>query len=159
MDNTTNWAVSITSVLVAFTLGSDAAPHYFFSFILLLQLFFCGVESRRHVYYSLVRHRCRLMERGMYAWVLDPSLPAVDWRRALRDSYMPGAPLTPFRRSFLQRMKRIYVYMVLATYLGWVFKLTTATTFAWPVFVPVSVILLPLAAWLVFLVRDDNLDV
>ena len=159
MDNTTNWAVSITSVLVAFSLGNKDTPNYFFAFILVLQLFFCGVEARRHAYYSLVRHRCRLMERGMYAWVLDPTLPAVNWRRPLRESYMSHASMPPIRRSFMQRLKRIYVYMILTTYLGWTFKLATEPPFLWEAYVPVTALVIPFTCWILFIVRDDKLDV
>jgi uncharacterized membrane protein len=55
LDTTTNWAVSITGVLVAFSLGSPQTSHYIFGFIVVLQLFFAGVEARRLTYYRLVR--------------------------------------------------------------------------------------------------------
>ena len=160
MDSTTNWAVTITSALIAFSLGNSTLPHYFFLLIALLQLFFCGVEARRHVYYSLVRYRCRLMERGFYANLLDPSLPAVAWRRPLRASYMPDVVTMPVWRSFVGRLKRLYVYMLLATYVGWTFKLIViGGAFQWITFLVVSVVVLSAALWIIVFVRDVTLDV
>jgi len=162
MDMTTNWAVSMTGVLVAFSLGSKDTPHFFFAFVLMLQLFFCFVEARRHAYYVLVRRRCRQLERGMYAHILAPDLPAMNCRRALRDSYMPDMNLLPFRKSFTQRLKRIYAFLAVATYLGWTFKLMTLLDiegFPWTVFGPVTAVMLIFVAWIYFLVHDNSVDV
>ena len=160
MDSTTNWAVSISSALIAFSLGSITTPHYFFSLIVLLQLFFCWVEARRHSYYTLVRYRCRLMERGFYANLLEPTLPAVTWRRPLRDSYMPNMRMESLWHSFLGRLKRLYVYMIMATYMGWTFKLLGLDGgFQWVSFLVVSIVLLPLTVWIIVFVRDITVDV
>ena len=162
MDMTTNWAVSMTGVLVAFSLGSKDTPHFFFAFITMLQFFFCFVEARRHAFYVLVRHRCRLMERGMYAHILEPGLPALDWRRPLRHSYMPDTKLVPLYKSFMLRLKRIYVYLVLATYMGWSFKLMTLaepTGFPWIVFASVSAVVLIFATWVFLFIQDNSVDV
>jgi len=162
MDMTTNWAVSMTGMLVAFSLGSKDTPHFFFAFVLVLQLFFCFVEARRHAYYVLLRRRCRLLERGMYAHILAPDLPAKNWRRALRDSYMPDMKLLPFRKSFTQRLKRIYAFLAVATYLGWTFKLMTLSDIGeipWAVFGPVTALMQIFVAWIYFLVHDSSVDV
>ena len=147
---------------MAFSLGSQGTTHYFFGFILLLQLFFCAIEARRLVYYRLVRHRCRLMERGMYAHILSPGLPSADWQRPLRDSYMEDAVLIPFRRAFMIRVKRIYGFLSVATYVGWIFKILTATAgtpFPWIAFGIVTALVLPLAVYAILLYGEHRLDV
>jgi len=163
LDATTNWAVTLTSVLVAFSLGSNTTGHYFFGFILILQLFFCGVEARRLVYYRLVRHRCRLFERGLFSHLLMPDMPASDWKKALRDTYMADAKLIPFRQGFMIRIKRIYGFLVLATYMGWIFKLISLTDFGqpfpWVTFGVVSAVIFPICIYAIFFFGDRLLDV
>ena len=149
---------------MAFTLGSSATPHYFFAFIVVLQLFFCGVEARRLTYYRLVRHRCRLIERGMYANILQPGLPAANWRTPLREAYLDTAKLIPFRQAFMIRIKRIYSYLITATYLGWIFKILVSTTevglpFPWVTVLVVSVLIFPLAVYAIFFYGEHTLDV
>lgn len=107
---------------------------------------FCIMEARRYAYYSLVRHRCRLIERGMYAHILQPELPASDWRPALRASYMEDARMLSLRTSLAIRVQRNYMYLFVVTFIGWTFKilsmLDTLDHFPWEYYAPVLVILL-----------------
>ncbi len=66
MDTTTNWAVSMTSVLTVFSLGQTAVPHYFFAFIVFMNLIFMVTEARHFAVFLIHRKRVRLLERGFY---------------------------------------------------------------------------------------------
>jgi uncharacterized membrane protein len=104
------------------------------------------------------------MERGLYAHMLEPEMPAADWRRALRDAYMETAVLLPFWQAFLIRIKRIYSYLVLATYLGWLFKVVsvveaTGAPMPWPVVAIVSAIVFPVSSYAIFVHGEHRLDV
>jgi uncharacterized membrane protein len=163
MDTTTNWAVTTMGALVTFALGSNVIPQYFFFFILMLQLIFCVLEARRYMYYCLVRHRCRLMERGMFAHILAPELPAATWRERLRLSYTNDAELMNLSTCMLMRMQRTYIYIFLATFLGWTFKLIvlmpTTGGFPFEYYMPITGVFLIFAILVLFVFKTSRLDV
>lgn len=164
MDTTTNWAVSTMAALVAFSLGSATMPHYFFAFILFLQLIFCAMEARRYSYYILVRHRCRLLERGLFMRILVRDLPAAQWREPLRLSYTVDAEILPFWTSFVVRLNRNYMFMILVTFVGWTFKLITLLPqmdyqFPWHFYAPIAAFMVIAATLILFFVRVPRIDV
>eukprot|EP00160_Parvularia_atlantis_P003870 Unigene13258_Nuclearia_a/m.40150 Unigene13258_Nuclearia_a/g.40150 ORF Unigene13258_Nuclearia_a/g.40150 Unigene13258_Nuclearia_a/m.40150 type:complete len:100 (+) Unigene13258_Nuclearia_a:534-833(+) len=99
------------------------------------------------------------MERGMYAHILDPMAPSANWRHPLRTSYLDNAKLMPFWRAFMIRMKRNYCYLILAVYLGWLFKLLADDSFMLEFFIPVTLVELAFTAWIVLFYQDQKLDV
>ena len=61
MDTTTQWAVSMTGLLTVFSLGESGIPHWFFSFIAVMNVIFMLIESRHLAVFLAHRHRVRVV--------------------------------------------------------------------------------------------------
>eukprot|EP00045_Choanoeca_perplexa_P011895 m.127738 g.127738 ORF g.127738 m.127738 type:complete len:95 (+) comp15806_c0_seq20:338-622(+) len=67
LDTSTNWAVTTTSVLTVLAIGNEDVPHYFFAYIVLINLAFCVIETRHYQFFLASRARVRIMESGFFA--------------------------------------------------------------------------------------------
>ncbi|WP_169796494.1 DUF2270 domain-containing protein [Chondromyces crocatus] len=122
LDTTTNWAVGTSAALTTFALGQDRVPHGVFPLVLLLDLIFLWMESRRFRFYELSRMRVRLLETGFYGAVLGKDAQE-GWQDALWTSLRtPRAPLGLIQAASV-RLRRNYLWLLLAVYLGWALKL------------------------------------
>jgi len=52
------------------SLSQPSIPHFFHAFVLLFLFIFALIESRRYVYYHVVKSRVRLLETGFYVALL-----------------------------------------------------------------------------------------
>jgi uncharacterized membrane protein len=123
LDTTTNWAVGTSAGLMTFALGQERAPHFVFLLAVFLDLIFLWMEIRRFRFYELVRMRVRLLETGFYAVVLGKP-PREGWEETLWKSLeMPKAPIGRLEAASV-RLRRNYLWLFLAVYLGWLLKLS-----------------------------------
>lgn len=122
LDTTTNWAVGTSAALTTFALGEERAPHFVFLLVIFLDLIFLWMEVRRFRFYELIRMRVRLLETGFYAAVLGKEERA-GWEEALWASL--ASPRSPIGRleSASVRLRRNYLWLILAVYMGWMVKL------------------------------------
>ena len=172
LDTSTNWAVSTTAILTVLTIGEPAVPHYFFAFVALANLAFLMIEARRYVIFLSSRARVRILEAGYYAATVLEDVEPEDSELSMLPSLLHRKPkhmgsvevmdnweaeikralLTPTRKhlswpAFYVRLERNYVFLLFATYLGWIFKLATLDGgFRWEVFGSVTGVLLFLVA-------------
>ena len=124
LDTTTNWSITSSALVATFSLGNPTIPHEAFLFLMVINLFFLGVESRRFRVYESARYRVLLLEHYFYPEVLDePS--ARDWRPALLEalrtpySYPPVAALG----AIGWRLRRNYLWIYFAVLLTWIAKI------------------------------------
>src|ERR687884_1163129 len=82
LDTTTNWSITSSALVTTFSLGNPTIPHAAFLFLMVINVFFLGVEARRFRVYEAARYRVLLLEHYFYPEVLDEASPR-DWRRAL----------------------------------------------------------------------------
>lgn len=123
LDTTTNWAVGTSAALTTFALGQERAPHFVFLLAVVLDLIFLSMEIRRFRFYELVRRRVRLLEVGFYALVLGKT-PREGWEDTLWKSLeTPKAPIGRLQAASV-RLRRNYLWLLLAVYLGWLLKLS-----------------------------------
>lgn len=123
LDTTTNWAVGTSAALTTFALGQERAPHFVFLLAIFLDLIFLSMEIRRFRFYELVRMRVRLLEVGFYATVLGKT-PREGWEEALwRSLETPTVPIGRLQAASV-RLRRNYLWLFLAMYLGWLVKLS-----------------------------------
>ena len=74
--------------------------------LLLFQL----VDVRRYINYDEINNRCRLMESGMYACMLDPERGDVEWKNKLLNSWLIPRKLS-FYKAFIKRFRNIFIYL------------------------------------------------
>ena len=123
LDTTTNWAVGTSAAITTFSLGQERAPHFVFLLAVFLDLIFLMMEIRRFRFYELVRMRVRLLEVGFYAIVMGKT-PREGWEDTLwRSLETPKAPINRLQAASV-RLRRNYLWLLLAVYLGWFVKLS-----------------------------------
>jgi uncharacterized membrane protein len=123
LDTTTNWAVGTTGAMLTFALGQERAPHFVFLLAVFLDLIFLSMEIRRFRFYELIRQRVRLLEVGFYAVVMGKK-PREGWEESLWKSLeTPQAPMTRIQSASV-RLRRHYLWLFFAVYLGWFVKLS-----------------------------------
>jgi uncharacterized membrane protein len=123
LDTTTNWAVGTSAAITTFALGQERAPHFVFLLAVFLDLIFLSMEIRRFRFYELIRMRVRLLEVGFYAVIMGKT-PREGWEETLWKSLeTPHAPINRLQAASV-RLRRNYLWLVLAVYWGWLVKLS-----------------------------------
>src|ERR687888_73065 len=124
LDTTTNWAITSSALVTTFSLGNPTIPHAAFLFVMLINLFFLGVEARRFKVYEAARYRVLLLEHYFYPEVLDDASPR-DWRRALIEALRTPYSYPPvgLMGAVGWRLRRNYLWIYFAVLLTWVAKL------------------------------------
>ena len=80
LDQSTQYAVTIASTLTVLSFAYSTVPSYVHLLIAFFVLVFCVLETRRYMYYHVIKHRVRQLELGYYGryilgpkWQLDTS--------------------------------------------------------------------------------------
>jgi uncharacterized membrane protein len=124
LDTTTNWAIGATVGVLTFALGSPAVPHAIFLIPYALNLLFAMIEARRFQDFELSRLRVRLIERGLYAPQFGGGAPA-GWAEALASSLDAPRSSLSLTEALAHRLRRNYLWLLIATYAGWLIDLWT----------------------------------
>lgn len=154
LDNTTNWAIAVTGLILTFALGARDVPHFVLLLALALDLQLLWLESRRYRSYELSRLRVQLLEQGFIAAVLGEGH---EWRDALRRSYVqPQWTLSPWS-AIGHRLRRNYLWIIAVVTAAWLMKLRmhgepALTDAAHIGFIPGALVLAAMAALIVALV-------
>jgi len=142
MDTTTNWAIGATAAVVSFALGNPALPHYAVLMAPLLTACFLMLEARRLTFYHLWQGRVLQLEQGLVrpalrSGVSPEALEALDDGGLLSDEELVcaldpqlghTAPSMPIQKAVARRLRRIYLYLFVAQWLAWLFKLSNHPT-------------------------------
>jgi len=126
LDQTTYWAVTIMAAILTWAFSSPDNPHYLLLVGMGTILVFLFVETRRYRAYDVWRERIRLLERDLFAQMLDPEadLTHREWRRRIGDDLRnPAVKLTPFT-AFARRLSRVYFPFLLVLLAAWLVRIT-----------------------------------
>lgn len=124
LDTTTNWAVTLLAAIVAYAFAGEAS-HAVIIGGMLMGNAFLFVEARRYREYDVWRSRVRLLQENLFANALDPSQGVEHdrWRETLSRHYRDPTPELSFRGAVSHRLRRVYLPLMAAMLLGWVFHL------------------------------------
>ncbi|ELY61225.1 DUF2270 domain-containing protein [Natronolimnohabitans innermongolicus] len=122
LDTTTNWAVTVTSAIVAYAFSGEVS-HAVILAGLMMGTVFLFIEARRFRDYDIWRSRVRVLQENLFANALDPSkgIEQDAWRAELSADYRDPAPKLGYRAAFSHRLRRVYLPLMSAVLLGWVF--------------------------------------
>jgi uncharacterized membrane protein len=124
LDTTTRWAVATSAAIVTFALSQPAISHVVFALALWFDLLFLWLEARRFRAFLILNQRVRLMEVGFFGPMLDGERRQ-EWKAWMLASLChPHWTITTWQ-ALSVRLRRVYVWLIGAIYLGWMVKLET----------------------------------
>ena len=92
LDQSTQYAVTIASTLTVLSFAYSTVPSYVHLLIAFFVLVFCVLETRRYMYYHVIKHRVRQLELGYYGrYVLGPKWTADVSNRTVAVQLQPQA--------------------------------------------------------------------
>ena len=126
LDQTSYWAVTIMAAILTWAFSSQNNPHYLLLVGIATLAMFLFVETRRYRAYDVWRERIRLLERDLFAQMLDPDeeLPHREWRRRIGDDLRNPAVKVSLFRAFARRLARVYYPLLLVMLAAWVVRVT-----------------------------------
>lgn len=121
MDTTTNWAVTVLSVIVAYSFTGEVS-HAVILVGIVMGTTFMLIEARRFQSYDVWRSRVRMLQENLFANALDPSAGVEhdDWREALSHSYRDPEPKVSYRGAIGHRLRRVYLPLLGAMLFAWI---------------------------------------
>lgn len=126
LDSTTNWAVGTTAAILSFALGNASLPHWIFALALALDLMFLRLEAQRYQLYKRLYRRVRIFEEGFFPELLQQD-GVSNWEKLLVSSLRsPAVDSITMLQAIAVRLRRVYLWLIIAVYAGWIVKLTQA---------------------------------
>ena len=124
LDNTTNWAVTVMSAIVAYAFSGEVSHAVILAGVI-MGTAFLFIEARRFRDYDIWRSRVRVLQENLFANALDPSegVEQRDWRAELSEDYRNPSPQIGYRGAFSHRLRRVYLPLITAMLIGWLFHL------------------------------------
>ncbi|RKD97492.1 DUF2270 domain-containing protein [Halopiger aswanensis] len=128
LDTTTNWAVTVMSAIVAYAFSGDVSHAVILAGVI-VGTAFLFIEARRFQDYDIWRSRVRVLQENLFANALDPSagVERAAWRKELSDDYRNPSPKISYRGAFSHRLRRVYLPLITAMLIGWLFHLWAFT--------------------------------
>jgi uncharacterized membrane protein len=127
LDQTSNWAITVTAALLSVSLSTPAAHHGVLLFAMLLVGLLLYVEARRYRFYDVYRMRVRQFERHYFGQLFGPA-PAggpEPWLEMLaQDLRHPMFRIT-FGLAVRRRLRRNYIWMFIILLFAWVLKIAS----------------------------------
>ncbi len=122
LDNTTNWALTVSAAVVTFAFGNIATSHVVILVGIWMVATFLFLEARRYRYYDLWNRRLRLIEGGYWSPMLRKEPVDPDALRELAaELERPQLQLSLFS-ALATRMNRAYGPLLLVLLLSWFVK-------------------------------------
>ena len=124
LDTTTNWAVTVLSVIVAYSFTGDVSHAVILAGILMGTVFLV-IEERRFRSYDIWRSRVRTLQENLFATALDPSegVEHEDWREQLSRDYRDPGPKVSHLGALGHRLRRVYLPLLGAMVFAWLLHL------------------------------------
>lgn len=128
LDQTSNWAITVTAAMLSVSLSTPTAHHGVLLFAMLLIALLLLIEARRYRFFDVYRTRVRLLERHYFARLFSGSSQAEqqEWHLALADSLRkPTFRITQLQAA-ARRLRRNYGWMFLILLFAWLLKISSA---------------------------------
>ncbi|NGM71471.1 DUF2270 domain-containing protein [Natronolimnobius sp. AArcel1] len=124
LDTTTNWAVTVMSAIVAYAFSGEVSHAVILAGVVMGTVFLF-IEARRFRDYDIWRSRVRVLQENLFANALDPSagIEQDAWRADLSEDYRDPDPKLSYRAAFSHRLRRVYLPLMSAVLIGWVFHI------------------------------------
>ena len=122
LDTTTNWAVTVMSVIVAYAFSGEVSHAVILAGVMMGSVFLF-IEARRFCDYDIWRSRVRSLQENLFANALDPSQGVEQdaWRAQLSQDYRDPEPKISYREALAHRLRRVYLPLISAMIVAWIF--------------------------------------
>ena len=139
LDQTSNWAITVTAAMLSVSLSTPTAHHGVLLFAMLLIALLLLIEARRYRFFDVYRARVRLLERHYFAPLFSDASQSdhqvagrhqaelhQKWQLALADSLRkPTFKITQLHAA-ARRLRRNYGWMFLILLFAWLLKISSA---------------------------------
>jgi uncharacterized membrane protein len=125
LDNTTNWAITVTSSIFTVSFSLPQVPHIIFLFNIAIVAVMLWIEARRYRFYDAFRARVRMIEAHFLVPMVsqNTSLLEGDWQKLVcEDLLMPSFKISRFE-AVGRRLKRNYGFIFIIILFAWVTKI------------------------------------
>src|SRR5690554_5951981 len=128
LDITTNWAIVMNAAILSFALSNDNAPHFVLLMVLVIDVFFLIMESRRYQVYNMWHHRIRVLQQYVFAEALsghqcEDNQRIQEQLSELAEHLGDSVPRISIFDAIGFRIRRNYFYILLFTIGAWLVKL------------------------------------
>src|SRR3954447_365441 len=125
LDNTTNWAITVTSSIFTVSFSFAQVPHIIFFFNIAIVWVMLWIEARRYRFYDAFRARVRMLEAHFLVPIVsqNTSLLQGDWQKLVcEDLLLPSFKISKFE-AVGRRLKRNYVFIFMIILTAWITKI------------------------------------
>ena len=125
LDNTTNWAITVTSTIFTVSFSLPQVPHIIFFFNIAIVWVMLWIEARRYRFYDAFRARVRMLEAHFLVPIVsqNTSLLQGDWQKLVcEDLLLPSFKISKFE-AIARRVKRNYGFLFLIILVAWITKI------------------------------------
>ena len=125
LDNTTNWAITVTSSIFTISFSLSQVPHIIFFFNIAIVWVMLWIEARRYRFYDAFRARVRMLEAHFLVPIVsqNTSLLQGDWQKLVcEDLLLPSFKISVFE-AVGRRLKRNYGFIFLIILGAWITKI------------------------------------
>jgi uncharacterized membrane protein len=125
LDNTTNWAITVTSSIFTVSFSFSQVPHIIFFFNVAIVWVMLWIEARRYRFYDAFRARVRMLEAHFLVPIVsqNTSLLQGDWQKLVcEDLLLPSFKISRFE-AVARRLKRNYGFIFGIILVAWLTKI------------------------------------
>src|SRR3954469_7101534 len=125
LDNTTNWAITVTSTIFTISFSLSQVPHIIFFFNIAIVWVMIWIEARRYRFYDAFRARVRMLEAHFLVPIVsqNTSLLQGDWQKLVcEDLLLPSFKIGKFE-AIARRLKRNYGFLFIIILVAWITKI------------------------------------
>lgn len=125
LDNTTNWAITVTSSIFTVAFSLPQVPHIIFFFNISIVAVMLWIEGRRYRFYDAFRARVRMLEAHFLVPIVSQnnSLLVGDWQKLVcEDLLLPSFKIGTME-AVARRLKRNYAFIFIIVLVAWVTKI------------------------------------
>lgn len=125
LDNTTSWAITVTSSIFTIAFSLSQVPHIIFFFNILIVWVMLWIEARRYRFYDAFRARVRMLEAHFLVPIVsrNTSLLQGDWQKLVcEDLLLPSFKISRFE-AIGRRVKRNYGFIFMIILGAWLTKI------------------------------------
>jgi uncharacterized membrane protein len=125
LDNTTNWAITVTSTIFTVAFSLSQVPHIIFFFNIAIVWVMLWIEARRYRFYDAFRARVRMLEAHFLVPIVSQNTTLLqgDWQKLVsEDLLLPSFKISKFE-AIARRLKRNYGFIFIIVLVAWITKI------------------------------------
>lgn len=125
LDNTTNWAITVTSTIFTVAFSIRELPHIVFFFNVAIVWVMLWIEARRYRFYDAFRGRVRMLEAHFLVPIIaqNNAMLQGEWQKLVcEDLLLPSFKISAFE-AVGRRLKRNYAFIFAIILVAWITKI------------------------------------